>query len=119
VNGVDETDHTQLALYLTFHIFSGASSLPFPLSSETVDPPPVPEAYYIKDPVDPWLHAQPRANAVLVMLARNSDVQGAVDSVRRLEDRFNRRRRYPWVFLNEVEFDDNFKRCVLCPERSY
>lgn len=39
-------------------------------------------------------------------------------SVRELEDRFNRKFGYPWVFLNEEDFDDNFKRCVesLTPE---
>lgn len=47
------------------------------------------------------------------MLARNSDVEGAVRSVRELEDRFNRKFRYPWVFLNEEDFDDDFKRCVV------
>jgi alpha 1,2-mannosyltransferase len=46
------------------------------------------------------------------MLARNSDIDGVVNSMRHLEDRFNRRRRYPWIFLNEKPFDDNFKRFV-------
>ncbi|PCH34898.1 glycosyltransferase family 15 protein [Wolfiporia cocos MD-104 SS10] len=46
------------------------------------------------------------------MLARNSDADSAVRSVRELEDRFNRRFGYPWVFLNDDEFDDNFKRRI-------
>jgi alpha 1,2-mannosyltransferase len=54
-----------------------------------------------------------RANATLLMLARNTDVEGAVKSVRRLEDRFNRVHKYPWVFLNEVPFTEEFKRQVL------
>lgn len=60
-------------------------------------------------------HAGPdrRANATFVMLARNSDLQGALLSVRQLEDRFNRRYNYPYVFLNEEEFSEDFKRCVL------
>jgi len=53
-----------------------------------------------------------RANASLIMLARNSDVDGAVHSVRELEDRFNHRYHYPWVFLNEQPFSDEFKRRV-------
>ena len=53
-----------------------------------------------------------RANATFVMLARNSDVGGAVDAVRSMEDRFNRRHNYPWVFLNEEPFSDDFKRCA-------
>ena len=40
------------------------------------------------------------ANATLFMLTRNSDVDGAVNSVREVEDRFNRKYGYPWVFLN-------------------
>jgi len=50
-----------------------------------------------------------RANATLLMLARNNDVDGAVRSVRELEDRFNHRFNYPWTFLNEEPFNDDFK----------
>ena len=50
-----------------------------------------------------------RANAVLLMLARNSELEGALSSVTQLEDRFNKRFGYPWVFLNEVPFSDEFK----------
>ncbi|KAI0249097.1 glycosyltransferase family 15 protein [Lactifluus subvellereus] len=53
-----------------------------------------------------------RANATLFMLARNSEVDDAVHSVRSMEDRFNRKYRYPWVFLNEQPFSDEFKRRV-------
>jgi alpha 1,2-mannosyltransferase len=53
-----------------------------------------------------------RANATLLMLARNSDLDNAVRSVRRLEDRFNRHFNYPWMFLNEEPFDDEFKRRI-------
>lgn len=55
------------------------------------------------------------ANATLFMLARNSDVDSAVGSVREVEDRFNHKYGYPWVFLNEQEFSDDFKRCVPSP----
>lgn len=49
------------------------------------------------------------------MLARNVDVEGAVNAVREMEDRFNRNFNYPWVFLNDVPFSDDFKRCVCWP----
>jgi alpha 1,2-mannosyltransferase len=52
------------------------------------------------------------ANATLFMLARNSDVDSAVNSVREVEDRFNHKYGYPWVFLNEEAFSDDFKRCA-------
>lgn len=55
------------------------------------------------------------ANATLFMLARNSDVDSAVNSVREVEDKFNRKYGYPWVFLNEEPFSDSFKRCATSP----
>ncbi|KAF4600389.1 glycosyltransferase 15 family protein [Pleurotus pulmonarius] len=59
------------------------------------------------------LHADPpKANATFVILARNSDVDGTVKSIRDIEDRFNHKYQYPYVFLNEVEFSDDFKRRI-------
>jgi len=46
------------------------------------------------------------------MLARNSDLDNAVRSVREAEDRFNRKFKYPWVFLNEEPFTEEFKRRI-------
>jgi alpha 1,2-mannosyltransferase len=70
----------------------------------------VPSGYYLPTSPDPY--PDQRANATLLMLARNSDLIGAAQSVRRLEDRFNKNYRYPWVFLNDEPFSDEFKRCV-------
>jgi len=61
------------------------------------------------EPTNPQLG---KANAVFVMLCRNEEVDGAVKSIRELEDRFNHKYHYPWVFLNDVEFTDEFKKCV-------
>jgi alpha 1,2-mannosyltransferase len=63
-------------------------------------------------PNAPPITQRRRANATLLMLARNSDVDGAVRSVREMEDRFNNKYRYPWVFLNEEPFSDDFQRCA-------
>jgi len=52
------------------------------------------------------------ANAVFVFLARNSDLEGVVSSVRQMEDRFNRNYNYPWVFLNDEPFTEEFIRRV-------
>lgn len=46
------------------------------------------------------------------MLARNGDLPGVVESLKQMEDRFNKRFRYPYVFLNEEAFTDQFKECV-------
>ncbi|THH15415.1 hypothetical protein EW146_g5054 [Bondarzewia mesenterica] len=53
-----------------------------------------------------------RMNATLLMLARNTDLEGAVQSVREMEDKFNKKFRYPWIFLNEEPFTEAFKRRV-------
>lgn len=53
-----------------------------------------------------------RANAALVMLVRNSEVNDASLAIRQLEDRFNGKYNYPWVFLNDEPFDERFIRCV-------
>jgi len=46
------------------------------------------------------------------MLARNSDISGVVKSIKQMEDRFNKRFRYPYTFLNEEAFTDQFRECV-------
>lgn len=47
-------------------------------------------------------------NATFVTLARNSDVWDISRSIRQVEDRFNHRFNYDWVFLNDKEFDETF-----------
>lgn len=51
-----------------------------------------------------------RVKAAFVILARNSDLQGIRSSIRQMEDRFNRHFNYPYVFLNEEYFTDEFKQ---------
>ncbi|CDR36863.1 CYFA0S01e05094g1_1 [Cyberlindnera fabianii] len=50
-----------------------------------------------------------RANASLVMLARNQEVEDVVKSMKSLERHFNQWYKYPWVFLNDEEFTQEFK----------
>ncbi|KAI9886125.1 MAG: sensitivity to high expression protein she9 [Watsoniomyces obsoletus] len=57
-------------------------------------------------PVD----AGPKQNATFVTLARNSDVWEIARSIRQVEDRFNHRYHYDWVFLNDKPFDSQFKK---------
>ncbi|CAK7270773.1 alpha 1,2-mannosyltransferase 2.4.1 [Sporothrix epigloea] len=67
-------------------------------------------------PNDPGFYAPiedapgPRMNATFVTLARNSDVWEVARSIRQIEDRFNKRYHYDWVFLNDKPFDDEFKK---------
>jgi alpha 1,2-mannosyltransferase len=51
-----------------------------------------------------------RMNATILMLARNSDTDSVIRSVRELEDRFNRKFGYPWTFMNDEPFSDDFKK---------
>ena len=53
------------------------------------------------------------ANATLLMLARNSDLKGVLQSVREVEDRFNSKFNYPWTFLNNEPFTPEFIKCVI------
>ncbi|KIY70889.1 glycosyltransferase family 15 protein [Cylindrobasidium torrendii FP15055 ss-10] len=68
---------------------------------------PVPDEYYVNDP--PVSPQSRKANAAIVMLARNSDLNGIISSMKQLEDRFNKKFQYPYVFLNEQEFSETFK----------
>ncbi|MCJ1283206.1 alpha 1,2-mannosyltransferase 2.4.1 [Xylographa opegraphella] len=51
-----------------------------------------------------------RMNATFVTLARNSDIWEIAKSIRQVEDRFNRKYNYDWVFLNDKPFEDDFKK---------
>ena len=54
-----------------------------------------------------------RANAVIVALVRNSELDEMKDTLRSFEDRFNRNYEYPYVFLNDEEFTEEFKAHVM------
>lgn len=49
-------------------------------------------------------------NATFVTLSRNSDLWQIARSIRQVEDRFNNKYHYDWVFLNDEPFDAEFKR---------
>ncbi|KAF7305353.1 Glycosyltransferase family 15 protein [Mycena chlorophos] len=74
----------------------------------------VPDEYYTNHLMNSSLHiaSRGRANATFVILARNSDLENTVRSIRRIEDRFNTRHHYPFVLLNDEPFTDEFKRRV-------
>lgn len=56
--------------------------------------------------------SKPRANAAFVVLARNRELDGVIQSVKSIERHFNRWYHYPYVFLNDGEFDENFKSTI-------
>lgn len=65
--------------------------------------------YYLDDEVTNSTSRR-KANAAFVILARNSDLPGILESVKQMEDRFNKKFGYPYVFLNEEDFSDDFKK---------
>lgn len=54
-----------------------------------------------------------KANAAIVVLARNSEVEDVIKSMESLERHFNQWYHYPWVFLNDVPFNEQFKTEVV------
>lgn len=50
-----------------------------------------------------------RENATFVTLARNHDIYEVASSIHQVEDRFNHKYHYNWVFLNDDDFNDEFK----------
>ncbi|KAJ2546003.1 hypothetical protein IWW35_005198, partial [Coemansia sp. RSA 1878] len=50
--------------------------------------------------------------ATFVILARNSELHALRTTVRQLEDQFNARHNYPYVFLNNEPFTDEFKHAM-------
>lgn len=53
-----------------------------------------------------------RQNATILTLCRNSDLQDMIETVRKMEDRFNRNYHYDWVFLNNEPFTPEFEKRV-------
>ncbi|KAJ2127590.1 hypothetical protein GGF48_003214, partial [Coemansia sp. RSA 921] len=53
-----------------------------------------------------------KANAAFVVLTRNNDLNDLRETLIQLEDRFNRHYKYPYVFLNNEPFSDEFKEKI-------
>lgn len=51
-----------------------------------------------------------RAKAAIIVLARNADLPGVLLSMQSMEQRFNRKYQYPYVFLNNGAFDSEFRQ---------
>ncbi|KAI0086043.1 glycosyltransferase family 15 protein, partial [Irpex rosettiformis] len=95
-------------LLLTFTNGSYGRVASFSGFKETICAPPAPHQYTANETPPQHEFLPGRANATLLMLARNDEVDGAARSIQTLEDRFNHKFHYPWVFLNDVPFDQTF-----------
>ncbi|KAF2418499.1 glycosyl transferase [Tothia fuscella] len=56
--------------------------------------------------------SKPRANAAFVVLARNKELDGVLQSIKSIERHFNRWFHYPYVFLNDGDFNSTFKETI-------
>jgi hypothetical protein len=50
----------------------------------------------------------PRENAVILILARNSEREALAETLRQFESMFNGEYNYPYLFLNDALFDSEF-----------
>ncbi|KAJ2144267.1 alpha-1,2-mannosyltransferase ktr1 [Coemansia sp. RSA 564] len=50
--------------------------------------------------------------AAMVALVRNSELQGIRSTVRQMDDRFNNKYGYPYIFLNDEDFTEEFKEGI-------
>lgn len=62
-----------------------------------------------EEPVVPAWENSTRARAAFVILTRNSELDALRKTMQQLEGRFNRKFNYPYVFLNDEEFTDEFR----------
>lgn len=74
-----------------------------PRPSEPLD---LPFQTQCQDPLK--VSAAQRENAVIVMLARNSDIEGAASAILSLEKNFNRWFHYPMIFINDQKWNTAF-----------
>ncbi|RIB13756.1 Glycosyltransferase Family 15 protein [Gigaspora rosea] len=49
-----------------------------------------------------------KANACFMILSENSRLEGVKSTMRQIEDRFNHKYNYPYIFLNDVPFTQEF-----------
>jgi alpha 1,2-mannosyltransferase len=56
--------------------------------------------YYPPTFIPQMANQAPRAKAGFIVLVRNGELESMRDSMRNVEDRFNRKYGYPWIFLN-------------------
>lgn len=62
-----------------------------------------------------------KPKACFVSLVRNKELWSLAKSIRSVEDRFNEKFKYPWVFLNDEPFSDEFKNTIssLVPKAQF
>ncbi|CCE62320.1 hypothetical protein TPHA_0C01640 [Tetrapisispora phaffii CBS 4417] len=116
-------------LFVSFSIISLITILTKITNNLTTSPPPPPPLVINKDRIlntFPSVNATydimkdledsfsedkigTRPSACFVTLVRNEEMDDMVNSVAYIREKFNKNYNYPWVFLNDEEFTDEFK----------
>lgn len=98
-----------VAVFTVYVFFHGAQyargSAPTPKYSTVLSS----DSGYKYSKVEPIEYKGPREKATFVTLVRNRDLYSLAQSIKSVEDRFNSKFNYDWVFLNDEEFTDEFK----------
>ncbi|CAG8627832.1 3584_t:CDS:2 [Paraglomus occultum] len=78
---------------------------------------------YIDPHADPSLFANTpeRLKAVIVILVRNSELEKLLPTLKQFEDRWNKKYNYPYVYLNDVPFTEEFikKTSAMTKAKTY
>jgi alpha 1,2-mannosyltransferase len=112
------------AIASLYYISRSYSRLPIPPSADSFtpggkEPPKLPAQFPISQEPLPQdtellrtstgkLRQKGKTKAAFVTLIRNRELWDIISSIRQIEDRFNRNYHYPWVFLNDEPFTDEF-----------
>lgn len=64
------------------------------------------------------MHRQQKAKGVLLALARNSELEGMLYTINQIERSFNAKYQYPYLFLNDVPFSQEFEAAILNATRA-
>ncbi|ODQ67815.1 glycosyl transferase [Nadsonia fulvescens var. elongata DSM 6958] len=75
--------------------------------SEKIEEPPINDEFKLVRSSD-----KRRVKGALISLCRNEEAKQIASSVRQVEEKFNSKFKYPWIFFNDEEFSEFFKATV-------
>ncbi|KAF2841307.1 glycosyltransferase family 15 protein [Patellaria atrata CBS 101060] len=112
-----------LFFWLTLQIFKAPVTIQLPNTGKlehmekdpNLDPtgePPEPLRRVVGDNYAPDNPNSDRINATLLSLVRNEELDQMLQSMRDLERTWNKKFNYPWTFINDVPFTEEFKRRI-------
>lgn len=105
-----------LAFYIwfrNFEFYKWLPTYPYAISGnplmKTVGEP---KGLLTRAPKDENFKNYDRASATLLSLVRNEELEKLIPSIQEVENTFNKKFNYPWTFINDVPFTNEFKKTV-------